>query len=200
MNDLKRRKKLYQKFNDRFVKTFDNTRPPLGEDFLGVEFVTPVDTYLQTDRSIKYAFLIIILTFLIVFFSEIRLQLNLNSFAYLLVGLAVVMFYSLELSLTEHLSFDLSYGAACVLTLGIIIGFVYRLIKSIAFSLFMLFMIGIGYGFIYIILQMESYSLLVGTLGVFAILSIIMLITSSKSMRNVLVKAQTKINTDLHSL
>jgi len=37
-----------------------------------VELKVPVEQYLQTDRAIKYAFLIILLTFAAVFFVEMR--------------------------------------------------------------------------------------------------------------------------------
>ena len=52
----------------------------------GVRFIQPVDQYQQNMRSVKYAILIILLTFVVVFFIELIKKKSVNPFQYLLVG------------------------------------------------------------------------------------------------------------------
>lgn len=173
---------------------FDN--PPTRENAtIAVSFIDPVDIYLLTDRSIKYAYLLIILSFMVIYLCEYRLNLQLNPFVYFLIGLAIIMFYSFLLSLTEHIQFGQAYLIGALLTVFSIALYIQRLLKSIRFSLFISLMLGSGYTYIYFILQMESYSLLAGNLGVFFILLLIMIVTSSKAISSRIVQ-QKPLHTD----
>ena len=57
-----------QVLNDSFFESYDFSRSEFENSTFGVELKVPVEQYLQTDRAIKYAFLIILLTFAAVFF------------------------------------------------------------------------------------------------------------------------------------
>ena len=150
----------------------------ISDNAFGVELQVPVEQYQQNTRSIKYAFLIILLTFATVFFTEIRQNIRIHPIQYLLVGFALLLFYTLLLSFSEHISFLISYVIAGVMTITMITVFLWALIKDKRPALLIGGLLLGLYTFIYILLQMESYALLAGSIGLFVILGLIMYITS----------------------
>lgn len=140
----------------------------------GLELITPVDTYQKSMRTIKYAILVIVLTFLIFFFSELRSKRKIHPLQYILVGLALVLFYSLLVSLSEHIAFGwafLSSALSIMLLISVYSGYIFREIKT---STRVFFFLGIIYAFIFTLLQLENYALLAGNIGLFIILAVIM--------------------------
>ncbi|MFW6389578.1 MAG: inner membrane CreD family protein [Halanaerobiales bacterium] len=59
----------------------------------GVDLMLPVDLYQKTTRSVKYAVMFILMTFLVYFFAEILNSYNIHPIQYLLVGFALIIFY-----------------------------------------------------------------------------------------------------------
>ena len=137
----------------------------------GVQLRVPVEQYQQTTRSIKYAYLIILLTFAVVFFVEIRRQTPIHPVQYALVGIALMLFYTLLLSFSEHMTFLLSYLLSSFMTIGLITAFMRAILKNNAASIAIGVLLIALYTFIYVIMQLESYALLVGSVGIFAILA-----------------------------
>lgn len=142
-----------------------------------VELKVPVEQYQQTSRSIKYAYLIILLTFAVVFLVEQRNTRSIHPVQYALVGIALILFYTLLLSFSEHISFGLSYLVAAVMTVGLITAFVQGLLKQLSASLAVGGLLVVLYLFIYVLMQLESYSLLVGSIGIFVILAVAMYVS-----------------------
>ncbi len=142
--------------------------------WFGVTLKVPVEQYQQTTRTIKYAFLIILLTFAVVFFVEIRKQTPIHPVQYLLIGIALILFYTLLLSFSEHLTFGLSYAIAAVMTIGLITIYMGALLKDKRTALTIGTLLLALYIFIYVLLQLESYALLIGSIGLFIILGIAM--------------------------
>ncbi|MRS90642.1 cell envelope integrity protein CreD [Enterobacteriaceae bacterium RIT714] len=70
-----------------------------------VTVATPADQYQLTDRAIKYAVLLIALTFMAFFVYETLTDLRLHPMQYLLVGLSLVLFYLVLLAFSEHVGF-----------------------------------------------------------------------------------------------
>jgi len=70
-----------------------------------VSVATPADQYQLTDRALKYAILLIALTFMAFFVFETLTALRLHPMQYLLIGLSLVMFYLVLLALSEHIGF-----------------------------------------------------------------------------------------------
>ena len=66
----------------------------------GVKFLITVDDYKKASRSVKYAMLIITLTFLVFFFAEVFNKKRIHPIQYILVGLAIVLFYALLVSIS----------------------------------------------------------------------------------------------------
>lgn len=142
-----------------------------GASPFGVDLKVPVEQYQQTTRSIKYAYLIILLTFAVVFFVEIRRRTPVHPVQYALVGIALVLFYTLLLSFSEHLTFLCSYLLASAMTIGLITLFMRAILRRWQPALVIGLLLVALYLFIYVIMQLESYALLVGSVGLFAILA-----------------------------
>lgn len=140
----------------------------------GVKFIQSVDQYQQNERSAKYAILIILLTFVVVFFIEVLKKKAVNPFQYLLIGLALVLFYSLLLSLSEIWGFNLAYIVAAIMTTVLIVVHMSSILKNRNLGLFIGALLTFLYLFVFILIQMESYALLVGSIGLFCILAVIM--------------------------
>lgn len=149
-----------------------------------VDMLVPVDRYQKTDRALKYAVIVILLTFIAVLFAEIMMKHPINMFQYLLIGLALVLFYSLLLSLSEHLSFGLSYLIASVMTIGLVAIYMRGVLKSPKIAIAIGALLTIIYVFIYILLCLETFALLTGSLGLFIALAAIMYATLKLRIEN----------------
>ena len=134
----------------------------------------PVDRFQKTDRAIKYALLVIVLTFIAALFSEFRVRRHINVFQYLLIGLALVLFYSLLLSMSEHVAFALAYLIATLMTVGMVTIYLYGVLRVKKQALIIGAMLLIMYAYIFVLLNLESYALLAGSIGLFIILAVIM--------------------------
>ena len=166
-----------QVLDDSFLNSYEYGRSEFDNSTFGVELKVPVDQYLQTNRAIKYAFLIILLTFAAVFFVEMRKAKPIHPVQYLLIGFALIVFYTLLLSFAEHINFGLSYLIACVMTIAMIVVFMASITKDKKTALGIGLLLAVIYAFVYVLLQLESYALLVGSVGLFIILGIAMFAT-----------------------
>lgn len=140
----------------------------------GVDLLLPVDSYKKADRVSKYAVLFIVLTFLVFFFVEVLNKVFIHPIQYLLVGLALILFYTLLLSFSEHLLFNLAYGLAAILTIVLVSFYAIAILKSRMLGGLVFGILFILYSFIFTIIQLEDYALLIGSIGMFIILSIVM--------------------------
>ena len=155
-----------------------------GESAFGVEFLMPVDNYQKATRSVKYAILFIGLTFLTVFFIEMRQSKRVHPFQYALIGLALVIFYTLLVSISEHLPYNQSYWIAALMTVGLTGWYARMLFASNRMGLFLAGTLTVLYGFLFVVLQQQDYALLIGSLGLFAILAIVMYFSKMIDVEN----------------
>ena len=146
----------------------------VAESELGVNLLVPVTQYRQATRSVKYGILIVLLTFIGVFFVEMTRRKHIHTFQYLLVGLALVLFYTLLVSLSEHLAFGLSYLAAAAMTTALISLYIYGITRIPGTAVMIGGLLTLLYAYIYILLQLETYALLAGSIGLFVILAAVM--------------------------
>ena len=147
-----------------------------GRSF-GVSFIDPVDQYLKSDRAIKYALLFIVLTFAGFFLFEVLKSLAVHPVQYALVGVALALFYLLLLSLAEHIGFALAYllsASACVLLIGF---YVCHVLRSVRHGLSFSAGLAALYGLLYGLLSAEDYALLMGSLLLFGLLGVFMVLT-----------------------
>jgi len=143
----------------------------------GVSLIDPVDQYLKSDRAIKYALLFVALTFAGFFLFEILKRLAVHPVQYALVGMALAFFYLLLLSLSEHIGFFIAYlisSTACVLLIGMYVASVLRSAgRGIGFGAGLAALYGLLYG----LLSAEDYALLMGSLLLFGLLGVVMMLT-----------------------
>lgn len=154
-------------------QTFDNL-PDLSQYAFGVDFVIPVNQYQQNERASKYGFLVIGLTFLIFFLIQSISKIKIHIFQYSMIGLALIMFYTLLISITEHSSFMKAYVIAGIAVVALISLYSVAILKNQKFPLFIAASLSSLYTFLYVIIQLENYALLVGSIGLFAILAAVM--------------------------
>lgn len=146
----------------------------IKDSSFGVNLKMPVEQYQQSMRSTKYAVLIILLTFTVIFFTEIMEKTRIHALQYLLVGLALCLFYSLLLSLSEHIGFGSAYLVASVLTIALVGGYMLGIIKRKKPAFIMTGLLVVLYIYVFILIQLETYALLAGSLGLFVILAMVM--------------------------
>lgn len=160
--------------NRSYPQSWSDSQYTLEDSALGVDLIMPVDIYRKNIRSVKYALLFIALTFVVFFFTEYLNNRRVHPIHYLLAGFGIVLFYSLLLSLSEHLAFDLSYLIASAAIVALITSYFHAIIGKIRATLSVLGVLAVLYGFLYILLSAYDYSLLLGNIGLFIILAVVM--------------------------
>jgi inner membrane protein len=144
---------------------------------LGVRFVQPVDVYSQSERAVKYGILFVFLTFVSFFLFEVLRRMAIHPIQYVLCGAALALFFLLLVSLSEHLPFGAAYVVASAACVGLVAFYVGNVLRSMKWGLVFGGLLGALYGLLYVILQSEDYALLLGTLLLFAALTIVMIMT-----------------------
>lgn len=146
----------------------------IKESAFGVKLIQPLDHYSKTERSVKYAILIIALTFVVFFLLEIIHKKMIHPLQYILVGIALSVFYTLLLSISEYTGFDIAYLIAVIATVSLITWYIYGIFKKMkvaaGFSAALLSL----YMYIYFLIQLKDYALLFGSIGLFIIVFIVM--------------------------
>jgi len=143
----------------------------------GVGLHNPIDIYQKTDRSLKYGFLFIALTFAVFLLFEAIKRIQIHPIQYALVGCALAIFYLLLISLSEHIAFSISYVVAafcCVSLIGFYLSYVLENKKQ---ALAMSAGMGVLYAMLYMILKSEDSAFLMGAVLSFVSLSALMLVT-----------------------
>ena len=160
----------------RYEDNSTNVSERLRQSGFGVTLMAPVDAYKQTDRSLKYGIMFLALTFLTYFLFEQLTRAKIHTLQYVMVGLALSLFYLIVLSVSELLGFGAAYALGTLATVGLVsyysAGFIPRQRQWIMPAV----LTGI-YAYLYSLLQLEDLSLLFGTIGLFAILTVLMVVT-----------------------
>lgn len=133
----------------------------------GVKFLLPVDQYQKTMRSAKYAVLIILLSFISLFFIELIKKIRINLLQYALIGAAMTIYYCLLLSFTEQVGFNFAYLIASMATIALISTFIGSMLANRKLAFTFAAILTIFYSFIYVIIQLQDMALLFGSVGLF---------------------------------
>jgi inner membrane protein len=153
------------------------SKPVKPIDLMNVSLLTPIDAYKLSDRATKYGILFVVLTFGGFFLFEIMKHLPIHPVQYLLVGFGLAIFFLLLVSFSEHAAFALSYllsSAACIGLLTFYLSYVLRSVtRGIGFG----GMLTALYGAVYGLLISEDNALILGSLMLFAVLAVVMLVT-----------------------
>jgi inner membrane protein len=146
-------------------------------DSVDISFMIPVDSYKKTERSVKYALLFLLIPFLALLISEIFSKTRIHPVQYCLIGLADVIFYLLLLSISEHISFDLAYLICSITVCVATLLYSMAIFKNKKWGLLLSGVQLVSYVFLYGTLQAEDYALLIGSIGLFAVIALLMFIT-----------------------
>ena len=152
-------------------------KDPTTLETFDVSFIEPVNIYQRAERAVKYGVLFIALTFAAFFLFEVLRDLRIHPLQYGLVGLALAVFFLLLVSLSEHISFLYAYLAAstaCVLLIGYYLAHVlggWR--RGAAFTI----KLAVLYVVLYGLLLSEDNALMLGSLLLFVVLAVIMVLT-----------------------
>ncbi|HEX2123195.1 MAG TPA: cell envelope integrity protein CreD [Thermoanaerobaculia bacterium] len=154
-----------------------NTIASIHRSAFGVGLFSPVGHYQKTERSMKYGALFIVLTFLTFFLYELLSPVTLHPVQYFLVGGALCLFYLLLLSISEHAPFAAAYAIASVATIALISSYGAALLRSRVRVLGLAGVLTLLYSYLYVLLQLEDWALLMGSIGLFLILALVMYAT-----------------------
>ncbi len=165
---------VFNKANLPFGTLVTNYSFDMHELAFGVTMVQPADQYAKTERSVKYAILIIGLTFCLFFIVEIMQKKAIHPVQYVLIGLALVIFYTLLLSISEFIFFDGAYAIAALSVIMLITLYAKSHFRSWRSGGIFGTVLTLLFGFIFVLIRLEDTALLVGSVGLFIILAIAM--------------------------
>ncbi|GGH75941.1 inner membrane protein [Filimonas zeae] len=168
------------KFNQAnlpFTASIVHETPELKHILFGVSIVKPADQYAKTMRTIKYSLLVISLTFALFFILELLQKKPVHPIQYVLVGLALIVFYTLLLSASEFIDFDLAYVLSAVATILLITLYVKGHFKTWKTAGIFTATLAVLYSYLFCIIRLEDTALLVGSIGLFMILAVIMFLS-----------------------
>lgn len=163
-----------QHLNRNYPQSWEGKKFNIHSADFGIRLFMPAESYQMSMRAVKYAIMIIGLTFFVFYFIELSQRRALHPLQYALIGLALVIFYTLLISISEQINFTMAYVIASALTIGLIIAYTAAAFKSIRIASGIGATLTILYGFIYVIISAEDQALLMGSLGLFIILALIM--------------------------
>lgn len=144
---------------------------------VSVTMVDPVNIYALSHRATEYAFLFVLFTFGALALAEALAGVRLHPIQYLLTGSAVAIFFLLLLALSEHVAFGIAYATASVACVTLLTFYLRHPLGSTARAALFLGLFSAMYGSLFVLLRMEDHALLVGSLLVFALLSVAMAAT-----------------------
>ena len=146
----------------------------ISQSHFGASLITPVDFYLKSERSVKYALLFILLIFATVFILEVAVPVRVHLIQYALVGFAMTVFYLLLLALAEVIGFAAGFALAALASAAMVTLYLGRAMRSLRRGAQLAAVQAGIYGFLYIVLQLEDYALLAGAVGLVAALAAVM--------------------------
>jgi inner membrane protein len=161
-------------YNRPFSQTWTGRGKNLSGSDFGAKLLIPVDQYQKSMRTSKYSILVIMLTFVALFMVEIMRKIRIHPFQYILIGAALIIYYSLLLSFSEQVGYNWAYFISTMATVTLIslysTTFLAGRVLVITFTTLLTFF----YGFIFVIIQLQDFSLLLGSIGLFLIIGVIM--------------------------
>ncbi|MBW7914965.1 MAG: cell envelope integrity protein CreD [Taibaiella sp.] len=152
----------------------DSAYPDFKKSAFGVKLIQQADHYSKTERSVKYAILIISLTFLVFFFLEVIQKRSVHPLQYILVGIALSIFYTLLLSISEYTGFNTAYLVAATATVLLITWYIKAIFGKMRVAAGFMAALTTLYGYVFFLIQLKDYALLFGSIGLFVIVAVIM--------------------------
>jgi len=151
---------------------------PNNEAYFGVNFLLPIDQYQKIMRTAKYSILIILLTFISLFFTELLNKKKVHFLQYVLIGAAMTIYYTLLLAFSEQVGFNAAYLIASVSTITLVSVFIATLLRDKRPAYLFGSILTVFYTFIFVIIQLQDLALIFGSVGLFITVSILMYLST----------------------
>ncbi|GAA5785356.1 cell envelope integrity protein CreD [Chitiniphilus shinanonensis] len=148
-----------------------------GGEQLGLRLIDPVNRYLLAERTVKYAELFLLLIFGAVLVVEVVKRVAVHPVQYGLVGIALALFFLLTLSLAEHIAFAAAYWIAAGASTALLGFYGSHVLGGWRRGAGFAGLLAGLYGLLFGILQSEDMALLMGSLALFALLAVVMVLT-----------------------
>lgn len=142
-----------------------------------VEFYRSVDNYQKTTRSAKYSILFLLVPFIALLAFEVFSKVKIHPIQYALIGFANVVFYLLLLSISEHIPFNATYWIASVAVSSLMLFYGAAIFHKFIYGVSFAAVNFVCYIFLFGTLQAEDYALLIGSVGIFAVVAALMILT-----------------------
>jgi inner membrane protein len=161
-----------------YWKSIDSDgRRDYSASFFGVDFFRAIDTYALNYRAVRYAILFLIVPFLTLFLLEVFTKRRIHPVPYLLSGIANIIFYLLLLSLSEQMQFYQAYLIAAAAVVVLLTLYARSLLSSWSKGWYMGLVGLLSYVLLYAVLNAQSYALLIGSIGAFVVVALVMFLT-----------------------
>lgn len=142
-----------------------------------IGFIAPINHYSQVTRCITYALLFLAVPFLAIFLCELWSAVQIHPVQYFLIGIADILFYLLLLSFSEHISFTVSYLCATVGVCTVVGCYTAAIFRQMRWGALLAAVHAISYILLFGILQSTDYALLIGSIGLFCVIALLMFLT-----------------------
>jgi inner membrane protein len=154
------------------------------ESAFGFTLINPIDAYRETDRAIKYAIMIIGLTFTVCLLFEMATGTRPSIAQYGLIGLSLCVFYLLLLSFSEQIGFAPAFIVSAAAVVAQASAYNWAVHRRIVPALIFGAVLGGLFGGLYTLLQLADVALLSGSVLLFLVLSLAMWFTRNLHRAN----------------
>lgn len=155
----------------------DNHIDKMQQGMVGVDFLVSIDNYRMSERSSKYDFMFLLLTFLVVWLMEVITRERVHFIQYLLLGTALSLFYLLLTALSEHIGFYTAYALASLAVIITITLYSKSVLKSWKRGATIGGVITALYAYLFSLLNEQNYAFVIGSIGMFVALAVTMYLT-----------------------
>ena len=159
------------------MKNYYSVQDNIQNSFVGVDLITPVDNYRMAERSTKYVMLFLLLTFTVIWLIEVLAKLRVHFLQYMFIGAGLCLFYLLELSLSEHIGFYWAYSVATTAIVSMVVAYSCVVLKTGKRAAIIGACLTGMYLYLFALLQEQNYALLIGSIGLFVLLGVVMYVT-----------------------
>ena len=173
--DVSKDTDMYDEYDVYSQKAASKSRK--SPETVKIGFITPINHYSQVKRCITYALLFLAVPFLAIFLCELWSAVRIHPIQYFLIGIADVLFYLLLLSFSEHFAFNLSYLIATAGVCTVVGFYTAAIFKQIRWGVLLTAVQAVSYLLLFGILQSEDYALLIGSIGIFCVVALLMFLT-----------------------
>jgi len=167
---------LNRPFGDHWLMSEMSTHQ-LNSAGFGMRLETPVDRFQRSERSVKYGFLFITLTFFTLFLFEVMTGRSLHPVPYILTGAALAVFYLVLLALSEYLSYTMAFVVAASLLVLIVTPYTGVVLGEKRRGLLVGVMMSVTYALLYVLVSSQHLSLLLGSLTLLLSIAGLMFLT-----------------------